>query len=327
MGKETTTEHIFQAEVNSRFEPILIERVFEPLLERLPRSVLPSTISVIGHIICWTGFVLAALSPHLSPPLRALALVGCGFMIFFAMTADCLDGMQARRTGRCSPVGELLDHWLDSVNVPMVTAGLGIALEFEPWLLVLIHLTNGTIYNAQLTLYHRSGRFVHPPTSGVDAQFGTSFGYLALAVYLSVWGPNFWVNLALGGLATMTQLRLNFFYWQRLKQDVRFHLPFIVLCAAYSALYLLRFYSSVPYVLLLTLLSMRVTGNFVIYTLTKRPYLGIDVGAVVSLGGLTAVGLLWPAYGEPAAWSVLGYFALHSVIDFVRAYSRLQPRA
>src|SRR5262245_58845331 len=113
----------FFAETGSKFEPLLIKTLCEPLLPRIPASVHPNTISLITHGIGWMTALLALSSVYLSPFARAMALTGAGIGMFLSMIGDCIDGLHARRTNQCTKLGEMMDHWLDAIIVPLVTVG------------------------------------------------------------------------------------------------------------------------------------------------------------------------------------------------------------
>ena len=85
---------------------------------------------------------------------------------------DNLDGMQARRTNRCSKLGELMDHWLDAIHVPLANVGMAMALQLAPWAVVGVVVSGTMIYQAQVLHYHVKRVFIHPPTSGTDARSG-----------------------------------------------------------------------------------------------------------------------------------------------------------
>lgn len=331
--KTKDREAIYQAEVNSTFEPWLVDKAFVPLLERLPHSLAPNSISLIGHVICWGAGFCAWASTYLPPLYKALALVGTGVLMFMATAADCLDGMQARRTGRTSKLGELLDHWLDAIHVPIVSASIVLALGLDPWIVVAVHVTNAAIYNAQLVLYHHSGRFVHTPTSGVDAQFGTSVGFIAAAIYLGVFGPIWWLNIGLGVAATLIQLKLNFFYWRRMSLAQALpHVLFYLFCAAFAALYILGMMSTLVFALSIIFLSFRITGTFVLQTVLKRPYDGWDAGIIFWLLAIPAghfflgpVVVQGYRVDQLVPHLAILYMAGRNLIDLARNFEELAP--
>ena len=172
MGSElsmskSAPERAFFAENGSKFEPLLIKTLCEPLLPYIPASVHPNSITLVTHGINWATAILALASPHLPPLQQAMALIGAGIGMFLSMIGDCLDGLHARRTNQCSKLGELLDHWLDAMVVPLATIGMSAALQMAPWAMVTVNVTVAMIYNAQLVLYHHSGRFIAPePATG-----------------------------------------------------------------------------------------------------------------------------------------------------------------
>jgi phosphatidylglycerophosphate synthase len=326
----------FHAEINSTFEPVLLEKVCEPVLQRIPRSVHPNTISLLNHLTCWITGTLAYLSLHLAPPYRTLALVGAGLFMFFQGVGDCLDGMQARRTDQCSKLGEVLDHWLDAIHVPMVTFGLALAMDLSPWATVAVHVTNTMIYNAQLVLYHKTGRFVHTDTSGTDAVMGVSIIYVVLGVLFYFFDPSsYWTRVGItvaAVVATATQLKLNVFYYVRLKGLVLHHLPFVLLSAGFSALHLLGIIDRMTFLLSIVLLSFRITGSYVLFTVLGRRFSGFDLGvALLIVATLAAHYLIAPI---PLAGRTVQFFlpllaCLYMVgrnlIDFARSYPELRP--
>src|SRR5262245_1790901 len=217
MSKSAPERHFF-AENASKFEPLLIKTLCEPLLPHIPASVHPNTISLVTHAIVWVTAVLAMASPFLPPLQQAMALIGAGIGMFLSMLGDCLDGLHARRTNQCSKLGELLDHWLDAAVVPLATVGMCAALQMPPWAMVVVNITVGMIYNAQLVLYHHSGRFVAPePASGPEGQFGISLGYVALAGFFYYFDRHQpWLDLvmaAVAAAATFVQLKCTAFFY------------------------------------------------------------------------------------------------------------------
>ena len=320
----------------SRLETQIIEKVCEPVLARLPRSIHPNTISLFTHLLCWVTAALAVSSAQLPPLLRSLALLGAGLGNFGIMVGDCLDGMQARRTNRCSKLGEMLDHWLDSVGVPLVTLGVTSALQLSPWLIVAVHVTSTMIYNAQLVLYYYSGKFVHPGTTGVDAQLGVAFGYLVAAILFLLVDPAArWLQILLmvaSLMAVLMQLRLNLFYYVRLRGRILHHLKFVALCGVAAALYLIGAMDRLAFLLLVVLFSFRITGGYVQATILKRSFGGFDVPAALGLLAVTACYRFAPGLqlaGLPVLRALPFLLCLYLVgrnlIELAGAYRQLKP--
>jgi phosphatidylglycerophosphate synthase len=244
--------------------------------------------------------------------------------------------MQARRTDRCSKLGEMLDHWLDAIHVPMVTLGISMALDLGPWETVVLHITNAMIYNAQLVLYHKTGKFVHTETSGTDAVVGSSIGYVVTGIFFYFFGPElFWVRVVITIaviVAILLQLKLNLFYYMRLKGLVLHHLPFVLLCAGFAALHLLEVVDRTTFLLSVLFLSFRITGSYVLFSILKQRFCGFDLGVALLLGSMLAAHyLIEPIpfaartvqYYLPLATCL--YMVVRNLVDFFRHYSELRP--
>ncbi|OGQ83163.1 MAG: hypothetical protein A2289_02370 [Deltaproteobacteria bacterium RIFOXYA12_FULL_58_15] len=324
------------AQSSSKLEQILIAKVCEPALSLIPRQVHPNTISLVNHLLWWVYAGLAYWAWNLEPVGRTLALVGAGIGLFFTMVGDCLDGMQARRTKRCSKLGELMDHGLDALAVPLTTIGITFALQLPAWAAAPVHVFTAMVYNAQLVLYHHTGHFVHPRTSGTVCQAGASIGYVALAICFWFFDRSLpWVDLAVGALgiiAIIAQLQYLAFYYGMLKKLVWHHLPSMLLCGGFAALYLNGIIDTLAFLMTVALVSFRMSGSYVLFTIIKRPFNGFDIGiamwavaialahffvAPMSVGGNSLHNLL--------PYLACAYMAARNLIDFARHFSALSP--
>lgn len=337
-GTTMTTEEEtgFQSENNSKLEPLLIEKVCKPILGIIPESVHPNTISLANHVVCWGIAICAYLATVLGPLGRSLALLGGGLCMFGMAVGDCLDGMQARRTNKCSKLGEMMDHWLDGVHVPMATFGVTLALQMEPWAAAAVHITSSMIFNAQLVLYHKTGRYVHGETSGTDAQLMGAGAYFFFAVFFYfVDRHTLWVDVVVtiaAAVAVFTQMKCNIFYYVRLKKHVVWHLPFVALSGGFTALYLLGMIGTITFLLSIVLLSFRITGSYVLYTIIGRPYHGMEIGVALLIGAIAAghQGLLPISFQGHALHTYLpavtcAYMVVRNLIDFAHHFSELRP--
>jgi len=340
VGDQAGEHDTFEVEPNGKFEKMIIRLLCEPISQRLPVSVRPNTISLITHAIAWSTAACAISSPLLPRPARSVALVAAGFGMLGSMIGDCLDGMHARRTNQCSKLGEMMDHWLDAIIVPLVTLGITIALEMPPWAIVLVNVTATMIYQAQLVLYHHTGKFIHPDTTnGVEAQFGVSIGYVALAglVYF-VDRHQMWLDVEIAIVAvagTMVQMRCNWFYYLRLGKSLRYHLYFVGMTFGFGGLYLAGALNMYEFALCLVFTSFRISGSYVLFTLLRRPFSGMDFGIIAWLLVIGGAHYLLPptlAAGGFDVQTLLPYAAclymiMRNALDFVRQYERLRPGA
>ncbi|MBI2373363.1 MAG: CDP-alcohol phosphatidyltransferase family protein [Deltaproteobacteria bacterium] len=317
-------------------EAWILRNLCEPLLDIIPSRVHPNALTLLNQVLCWAVFAAAVISPKLGPLPRALALAFAGAGTFGSMLLDCLDGMHARRTHRTTKLGELLDHWLDAIHVPLVTAGLCFALELAPWQAVAVHTTSAMVYNAQLVLYHRSGEFVAPPTSGTEGQLAVSLGYLGLAALHASTFEAPWLGQLISGaslLAAVTQLRICGFYYARIEAipgAMRGHLPLVLLGFAFGGLYLAGLIDRMAFALLVTFLSFRLTGAYVLHTILGQSFAGSDRWVWVWVAALV-LGHPWLEMRRfgldvPAALIAYGacaFMALRNLVDFARSYSSI----
>lgn len=318
-----------------RFEEVIIRTLCEPVLVRLPSSLKPNTISLVTHVIAWATAALAIGSVQLPAKWKSAALVGAGVGTLLQMIGDCLDGMHARRTGQCSKLGEMMDHWLDANVVPLSTLGITLALGMDPWALVLVNATATMVYQAQLTLYHDTGDFLVPDTtSGVEAQFGLSLGYCAVAaLFFFVDRDALWLDISLAVVAVIgvyVQMRCNWFYYRKLGKHVTGHLMFAGYLFAFGGLYLWGAMDLAGFVVTLIFTSFRVSGSYVLRTLLKHPYDGVDVGLILAPLAIAGVYMWLPNMaiaGTPLLsalpWLAGSYLLIRNLMDFRFHYREL----
>jgi cardiolipin synthase len=299
----------------------------------------PNTVSVITHVIAWMTAILAVSSVHMPKGQRSAALVFAGFGMLLSMIGDSLDGMHARRTNQCSKLGEMMDHWLDAIIVPLTTIGITLALEMPMWAIAVVNITGAMVYQGQLVLYHHTGKFIHPePATGMEAQLGLSVGYVGLAgLFYFVARTQPWLDMAISALALFgiyIELRCNWFYYVRLGKLMRFHLLFVVLCGGFGALYLMRVIDLYAFVLALVCTSFRISGTYVLATIVRKPFNGNDFGVVAFLVALFGAHFALPAatlgpLPLPLALSYAAcvYMVTRNLIDFSRHYRELRPTA
>lgn len=135
--------------------------VLEPLVRALPAGLSPNAITISGHLVVW-----AALAGLLAFPEWGAALLFAGLADFAYAWLDCVDGMHARNTGRTSRLGELLDHGLDGLSVPIVPLGFALATRQPPWIVVLATATVSLLHSTTLLHGYRFGR-VHLGALGI----------------------------------------------------------------------------------------------------------------------------------------------------------------
>ena len=161
-----------------------------------------------------------------------MALIGAGIGMFISMVGDCIDGLHARRTNQTSKLGELMDHWLDAIIVPLVTVGITSALQMDRGPMPRsTSRQRWSTTRSSCSITTRASSWSPEPATGVEAQFGVSLGYVAMAgffYYVDRHQP--WLDIAFGVLAVagvVVQLRCNYFYYTQLGRFIVEHLWFV----------------------------------------------------------------------------------------------------
>jgi phosphatidylglycerophosphate synthase len=105
----------------------------EPLIRFIPRSVDPNSITHLGHLICLVA-VVTLLVFGVAPGSQSIALpfVAAVMLLQLYNWCDNADGAHARATGRCSAMGELLDHGLDMLNTTYIGYAAAISINAPP---------------------------------------------------------------------------------------------------------------------------------------------------------------------------------------------------
>lgn len=117
LKKITNNQH--NAAGNPILYTLITRKYCEYLQKFTPEYITPNLITWIGLISMLTSFGFTmALDWTLKNPPRVLHLINA-FTLFIYLTTDSLDGIHARVTKKCSPIGKILDHFIDSCNMPI----------------------------------------------------------------------------------------------------------------------------------------------------------------------------------------------------------------
>jgi phosphatidylglycerophosphate synthase len=74
-------------------------------------------VTVIGVLVQTLGiFAILLYDTSLTLPLPSIFYIFFAFLMFLAQTFDAIDGLHARDTNRCSPLGQLMDHGCDAFS-------------------------------------------------------------------------------------------------------------------------------------------------------------------------------------------------------------------
>ena len=312
----------FQVVEDSRFERLLLTKVCEPIVERLPRGLTPNTISIGNHLVAWAGVVLVAAATFMEPAAALMARTLAAMTIVVNLVMDCLDGMHARRTGQCSRMGELMDHGLDAANVPLNGAVVILAFQLDPLLLAVAFITTAGVYNAQLIYYYHKGDFVPPQVGGPSAQATSAAAVAGLALLFYWFGRDAqWIDWGVTAFVIGVigvNFRLIYWYLSRLGGAAFEHMALVVRMGVWFVPFAYGLIDEFTFIALATCTSFRVTGRYVLGSITKTKHNGWDwqvaatvpfvlvpimaIDPIVLVGNLTLQALL-PA--AACSWIIL----------------------
>lgn len=110
--------------------PVYKRYLVEPAIRFLPSRLDPNAITHLGHAINLIGVVILLASVG-SSSIRIPFLLGIACLQAYNW-CDNADGAHARRIGRCSAMGELLDHGLDMLNTTYIAYAAAISIHAPP---------------------------------------------------------------------------------------------------------------------------------------------------------------------------------------------------
>lgn len=160
-------------------------------IKAIPARASANAVSMIGNLGSWTTVLIlvffgASHGPH-RPWIFGVATLG----IVFYHTMDCLDGIQARRSGSSGPLGEFIDHWFDSFNIFFFPLGMAAAFPvIPPWLavaMVMVALVADWVSLREVT---DTNVLYFPPLSSEEA----ITGYWIFNLLVWVTGYAFWAR-------------------------------------------------------------------------------------------------------------------------------------
>lgn len=128
----------------------------------IPLWVAPNVLTFAGFLCLVTNyFITFYLDPHFRDAYSTVHLISsstwflCGFLHFMSHTLDGCDGKQARRTNNSGPLGELMDHGLDSMAawLQTISACTCVGVFAYPW--VFFTIASGIMLSFFLTHWEK----------------------------------------------------------------------------------------------------------------------------------------------------------------------------
>ncbi|KAF2682879.1 ethanolaminephosphotransferase 1 [Lentithecium fluviatile CBS 122367] len=100
----------------------ILKHYWNGFVELLPMWLAPNLVTLIGFFfILGNVALLEVYVPDLVGPAPSWVYYSFAFGMWMYSTMDNVDGKQARRTGTSSPLGELFDHGIDSLNCTLAS--------------------------------------------------------------------------------------------------------------------------------------------------------------------------------------------------------------
>lgn len=136
-------ENLKNYEYNCKDDSILtkyvLRHIYDYIVQRLPVSIAPNTLTLFGLISSFVSFVITVITdPTLEnqrfPIVKLINLI----LLFMYQIFDAIDGKQARRTRSSSPLGQLFDHGCDALvcffTAITISSSLGIGISMNLFL-------------------------------------------------------------------------------------------------------------------------------------------------------------------------------------------------
>jgi len=157
----------------------------------MPNWVAPNVITLAGFAGMITSY---AVSSHYCPSFTEIVPpwvhLLCGFCLFWYQTMDAIDGMQARRTGAGSVVGEFLDNFIDIPSMMLGLLAVCVSLRFYGLPLVFVCLSLIAVHYSILWETHHTKVMAF----GVGSNAVTEGQLVLIGLHLVTFivGPHIW---------------------------------------------------------------------------------------------------------------------------------------
>ena len=129
------SEYKYRAQDDSLLTPPLYKFFVDPLLKILPWQIPANIITLFSNSLVTISFIIAYFE-YRNNSYNFWWLIP--LLVFIYVIGDCTDGKQARRTGTGSPLGEFLDHYLDTYVSGMLFGVLCFSFHIENPILIFL---------------------------------------------------------------------------------------------------------------------------------------------------------------------------------------------
>lgn len=139
----------YRCKDNSLLTPTFKEWIVGPLLRFVPWGIPANIITIVSNVFVYVALLLALNPEWFGDLLTRLSVAIC---LLIYLIGDHLDGMQAKRTGTGSALGEFCDHYLDAFNNGIIVfTMLSIFDVSNPWIVTICIATS---YMAHTSVFY-----------------------------------------------------------------------------------------------------------------------------------------------------------------------------
>lgn len=171
--------------------PALKKFWFQPVHRMVPAGIHANLITVLGG----TCMVLSFLTCLLFTTYRNDSiLILSGVLLWVYATFDNIDGTRARATGTSGPLGELLDHGVDTLIVYLTPLGIALCFGVAALPMFVMVSLGALASHASFWEVHRTSKLVTGRASDVDAFLASAL----LLVVAGVFGARIFMTPLLG---------------------------------------------------------------------------------------------------------------------------------
>jgi phosphatidylglycerophosphate synthase len=181
----------YQCRDSSLLLPYFRRYVSQQLLKVIPRTCAPNLLSLLANLISILVFavVIGVMGPF-EEMARSSQLVfllpALGIFVYVAL--DNTDGLQARRIGLSSPLGDFMDHWLDGFSGFTVPLGIMVVLRVDDVRTLMVIVASVWAFWATNWDKKKSGVMKLPPLGDVEGNMVAVVIYVTTAVFgVSIW--------------------------------------------------------------------------------------------------------------------------------------------
>jgi ethanolaminephosphotransferase len=142
-------EYKYRVKDYSIVTPWFRENVVRPLLAYIPRRIPANHITLGSNLFMFAALLLSMFSGENRYVFLIVPILVLGYVI-----GDHLDGMQAKRTGTSSALGEFFDHFLDVFNNGILVMIVSSLMNVSPWVFIIClavgYIAHSAIFFEQL---------------------------------------------------------------------------------------------------------------------------------------------------------------------------------